>query len=770
MITINQTVNLKIFKLNYSGNFDEVKSENLLDLFSIVNVLSIYVPMQKRMYIWIGKTATQGLKKHIAQTRALFSTQFPELKILRNITIESGSEPSDFFQFIGFSYEELNDHLKKQEEALAPIIKKINTLISKQNKLIESEKYTEAIKISEQIIELSHEINDTALESEQKDIISELEQKADLKTDIDKIKDETLDIRNKFENLIETEISTNIIEAHKIVEKFKQTYEDSFDLTSISESNELIKKEETIWSNFIKDQQFSTRNLEKLKKQVIKALKENKILEAEESLKRAKEHLLHITDDDVKDEWNKIETEVLEKKIKSETLEKIEESIAESTKLKKDYEFEEAITKLNSTIELIQDKEILEYSKRLQELKEELLEAEKNFKKISEEILELEGKVEENRKNKQFYAALLNSEKIIEKAESIKKHDMVLMYTSIVEEIKEQINKIETNEKLEKENLLKKAKEIEKLIIIDQNVLPLVEDFSVDEILGDLSDDINQMMEEVGKLLDDHRVEVREDISTKSLIKTASGEAIELIQKIDIQKTQEDDQKVKFSVKSGLVNPFDDLIEEAIITDLIPYNYEITEVHLNGEPVKELPNKALTKQGIEIEWKIQNIPPKEEVDINYDLRRRVSRTIIFILKGRLSIIKTHANLKILKLEGLYEASLPFTNSFGEIINGVIVEDIIPLYYLHFIKEPLKLLPAEISSSKLGDLIKWNIGTMEPKTINYQYRLLELYRLEEIKINIDILSKSGIDSLNKGDLTEALEIYDKIINQLEEYSK
>ena len=162
--------------------------------------------------------------------------------------------------------------------------------------------------------------------------------------------------------------------------------------------------------------------------------------------------------------------------------------------------------------------------------------------------------------------------------------------------------------------------------------------------------------------------------------------------------------------------------------------------------------------------------PKEGVDINYDLRRRVSRTIIFILKGQVKIIKTHAKLNTLKLEGLYEANLPFTNSFGEIINGVIVEDIIPLYYLHFIKEPLKLLPAEISSSKLGDLIKWNIGTMEPKTINYLYRLLELYRLEEIKISIDILSKNGIASLNKGDLTEALEIYEKIINQLEEYNK
>ncbi len=769
MIRIEQ-LNLKIFKLNYSGNFDEVKSENILDLFSIFNVLSIYVPMQKRMYQWIGKNATQGLKKHIAQSRALFSTQFPELKILRNITIESGSEPSDFFQFIGFSWQELDNHLKKQEETFTPIIKKINSLISKQTKLIDSEKYVEAINLSEEIIELSQKINDNALENEQKEIITELKEKAEIKTDIDKVKKETLDIRNKFEKLIETKISTNIIEAHEIVEEFKKKYENIFDLTSISESRELIKKEEIIWSNFTKDQQFSSKELEKLKKRVIKALEEHRISEADEILKNAKEHLLHIVDESIKNEWNRIETDVLEQKIKSETIEKIEESLVESTKLRENYEFEEAITKLNSTIELIQDKDILEYGKRLQELKEELLEAEQSYKKTHEEIQELEKKIKENRKNKHLNAALINCENIIEKSESVKKHDTVLKYTQFLEEIKDEIKEIETTQAKEKNNLISSARELEKIIEIEENVMPLLEEFSVNEILGDISDDINEIMEEVGKMLDDHRVEVKEDILTKTLIKITSGEAIELEQKTEVQQTQDIDQNIKFSVKSGIINSYDDMIEEAIITDLIPYNYGITEVQFNGEPVKELPDKSLTKEGMELEWKIQNIPPKESVDINYDLRRRVSRTIIFMLKGLLKIIKTHANLNTLKLEGLYEASLPFTNSFGDIINGVIVEDIIPLYYLHFIKEPSKLFPTEISSSKLGDLIKWNIGTMEPKTINYQYRLLELYRLEEVKINIHTLSKTGVESLNKGDLTEALGIYEKIIDQLEEYSK
>ncbi|TFG27748.1 MAG: hypothetical protein EU532_06830 [Promethearchaeota archaeon] len=767
-----EAVNLKIFKLNYSGNFDEIKSENVLELFSLVNVLAVYVPMQKRMYIWIGKNATQGLKKHIAQTRALFSTQkeFSDLKILRNITIESGSEPSDFFQFIGFSWEDLKAHIKKQEESQAPIIKKISSLQSKQTKLIDTEKYDEAIKISEQIIELAKQINDEALETEQQDIITNLKEKSEIKTDLDKIREEIRSIENKFESLVETKIPQNIISAHQIIEEFKKKYEGSFDLSSISESYELLKREEIIWSNFTKERNYATKELEKLKQKLQKSLEKHQIIEAEQIIKKAKEHLLIIVEDEIKKDWIRIETAFLEKKIKSETLEKIEKSIKESSKLKDNYEFEEALKKINSTIEIIQDKEILEYNKRLEELKEELVQAEREYSNINNVIIELENQLNENRKKNHLKAALTNCEKIIELSEIIKNPDTTLTYTQILEELKDEIQQKESEIHSEQILLTQKAKELEKMINIDDDVLPLVEEFTATEILGDLSDDVNEVLEEVGKLLNDYRVEIKEDILSKAIIKTASGKAVELERDFNIEQTQEKENEIKIGVQSGLLNPFEDIIEEAIITDLIPYNYEITEIHLNGEPIKELPNKSLNREGLELEWKFQNIPPKEMVDINYDLRRRVSRTVIFILKGKLKIVKTHANLNTLELEGLYEATLPFTNSFGIIINGVIVEDIIPLYYLHFIKEPLNLLPAKISNSEHGELIKWNIGDMAPKTINYQYRLLELYRLEEIKININILSKTGIDALNNGDLSEALEIYDKIINQLEEYNK
>jgi len=80
---------IKIFKLNYSGTFEEILPEKLLNNLSLFNVLTFYIPNQKRMYVWIGKKVSQSLKSHIPQIRVAISREHPELQILRNITIES---------------------------------------------------------------------------------------------------------------------------------------------------------------------------------------------------------------------------------------------------------------------------------------------------------------------------------------------------------------------------------------------------------------------------------------------------------------------------------------------------------------------------------------------------------------------------------------------------------------------------------------------------------------------------------------------------------
>jgi hypothetical protein len=102
------------------------------------------------------------------------------------------------------------------------------------------------------------------------------------------------------------------------------------------------------------------------------------------------------------------------------------------------------------------------------------------------------------------------------------------------------------------------------------------------------------------------------------------------------------------------------------------------------------------------------------------------------------------------------------------MEGVIIEDIIPLYYLHMIKAPTNILPSEVKESKMGELVKWDIGSLEEIQLNHQYRLLEVYRYEEIKIAVDSLNKEFINFLDKGELTKAVNRYHEIGSMLEEY--
>ncbi len=134
-----------------------------------------------------------------------------------------------------------------------------------------------------------------------------------------------------------------------------------------------------------------------------------------------------------------------------------------------------------------------------------------------------------------------------------------------------------------------------------------------------------------------------------------------------------------------------------------------------------------------------------------------------IYKNNVKIIKNHSNLLALDVEGLYDARIPFTNPYDETITGLIVEDVLPLYDIHMIKAPTLLLPAEISDSDTGHIVKWNVGEMEASTIDYHYRLLEIYKSEEIKILINSLNKEAIKAIKRDDVSTALQKYEEIKN-------
>lgn len=124
---------LNIFKLNFDGSFDEIAYDNIKDVFTIINILAIYLSKKKIMYIWIGRNATQALKNHISNIRVIIKEEFPDFRILRNFTFEMREEPFEFFNNLNITKEILYQQIDYQEQIMLPTLREIDTLKKNSN-------------------------------------------------------------------------------------------------------------------------------------------------------------------------------------------------------------------------------------------------------------------------------------------------------------------------------------------------------------------------------------------------------------------------------------------------------------------------------------------------------------------------------------------------------------------------------------------------------------------------------------------------------------
>jgi len=621
--------------------------------------------------------------------------------------------------------------------------------------------FDEAINIAKEIISLADDAKLQSIVEEQEEFINQILSKIIEKDKISKIKESFKKLKPNFDKLIKNK---EIVEAHTIVEQFKQKHNDMAILRSMRKVMNLLSIEREIWIDFTDQQEAIKAKLKHLDNQFHRFLEKDDIVNTEETMLKAKKFLPDLFEKDFKIKWNTYEKELIEHKRKNQIIEKIKKTIQETLKDKQNFSFDDALLKIDDILKLIEDEVLPVYKEMLVSTKKEIIAAEIKYKKLYLEFAEWKSKLRVNQENNFLNAAISNCRYIIPISREIGMSEEENNYKEILKQLEKKLKDNETADLREKQDLIKDAEEIKKLITLDENILPLIEEFNVKDLLGDLSEEIEEKLEQVGSLLDEHRVEVKKEITSSTTFSTTTGEIIENKQEREIQKI-DGNEEVKYAVNSNLKNRTEDIIENAIITDLIPYNYEISEITYNGEIVEDLPGKSLKKEGLELQWNVGEISPKQGIVINYNLRRRISRTIIFILRGQLKIIKTHSNLNKGQYEGLYEAKLPFKNLFGLAIEGVVIEDIIPLYYVHFVEQPVDRLPTITAELEMGDLFKWNIGAMKEETIAYHYKLLEIYRFEEIKINIRELNTKGLEDLEKGDFLGALEKYKEIRNLL-----
>ncbi|MHA1611705.1 MAG: hypothetical protein ACTSYU_06595 [Promethearchaeota archaeon] len=340
-------------------------------------------------------------------------------------------------------------------------------------------------------------------------------------------------------------------------------------------------------------------------------------------------------------------------------------------------------------------------------------------------------------------AALMNCKNILDLLNLMNKESdekIKSKYLNLLNEFR--ANQLQINQqKWEEINQIQKNMSyVETLISVDTDVAPQLEIIPLEDLEID-NFQLDQMLNEADKLLENHRVPIRHTVSRSAAIKLASGKVVpikeEFIIAPDLDFEEVDPNKPNLNIIAEVTIEFenqeDDPIEDAFIEDLIPYNYEVVDVEINNEIVKTLPTKRLRKKGLELSWHLTKLKENEPIKFKYHLRPRISRTILVPTDKELQVIHTHSNLQDSdSLEGSYRTWLEFRNEFAQELNNVLLEDIIPEFYAYEVEEKKR---GKFESSKQSSqfLVKWQLFDMGTKfSSEHNYQLTEFEIIEQRK--------------------------------------
>jgi len=309
---------IKIYKITYSGRAEQIIQENIINNFSLFDILTFYIPKHKRMYIWIGKKASPSLKNHISQIRKIILEVNPNLIVLRNITIESGSEPPEFLDLIGIIKDDLTERIRDLEIKLLPSFSEIKKLKEKADKFFISENYEEAIEAAEKIIKIANEIEDLSLEQDQINFIEEAQLRFKAIEVLHQIENESKKMIALFDQLVSNK---DYHSAHKLAEDFKQKNEDKYPLASIPIAQQLILKDENLIYNRKLKQEEIKNVLEQLENKYKNNLNDRNLNTVKQILNTIDSHLKKVIDEKLEHKWNQYKKQYLT--VKREKIEDI---------------------------------------------------------------------------------------------------------------------------------------------------------------------------------------------------------------------------------------------------------------------------------------------------------------------------------------------------------------------------------------------------------------------------------------------------------------
>ncbi|TFH28882.1 MAG: hypothetical protein E4G98_04705, partial [Promethearchaeota archaeon] len=250
---------------------------------------------------------------------------------------------------------------------------------------------------------------------------------------------------------------------------------------------------------------------------------------------------------------------------------------------------------------------------------------------------------------KENFAALMNCKNILALLKDESDEKIKSKYLNLLDKFR--ANQLQLNkQKWEEINLIHQDMNyIEKFIKVDSDVAPNLEIIPFEELEIDKFQ-LDQMLNEADKILENHRVDVKHTALRDATIRLASGKVIPIHEEfrifpdLDFEENEPNQPNLNIIAEITLKfeNQEEDPIEDAFIEDIIPYNYEVVDVEINNESAINLPAKKLRKEGLEMSWQLTNLKETGPIQFKYHLRPRISRTILVPTDKELQVIHTHS--------------------------------------------------------------------------------------------------------------------------------
>jgi hypothetical protein len=207
-------------------------------------------------------------------------------------------------------------------------------------------------------------------------------------------------------------------------------------------------KENNKFTEIEKQQNILKKRLEPLEIEFDSYISTNNITLAEETLEQAKTLLKRLKDTETLKMWETSEAMLLELKKRFDINEDIEHSLTEVSRLIDNYEFDKAKHILNSKIKFLQKEDFLDYQQKLKIKMKSLIDAEDKYLKLEEDLKDLESEIKQNVSQNQFEQAINNIKKIIKISRFIGKNHYLEKYTEYIDIIENKIREVSKMEDL----------------------------------------------------------------------------------------------------------------------------------------------------------------------------------------------------------------------------------------------------------------------------------------------------------------------------------